>query len=199
MSAASLSALIAATSTDSDSSGLGRNIFYVVAVVIIGALVALWGRRRARATVAAATDGAVDNFAFVIAPAPPIAAKVAELRALLGAEPLTGRLTRYSRIAVTANATALTISEKKLGPIVVVPVEDIASLEMRIATFVPHGVIIPRKFPAVWLTVRHNDTEIEVALTPIVNAYDKVSEAHAEALANELRTRLAPTPQPTAG
>jgi hypothetical protein len=165
-------------------------ILRIVAVTLTVAAFGWFFARRARKSREAATGGRADGFAFIIAPAPPLADKVAELRSLVGETSPAPRITRYSRLAVAADERGLTINDAKAGPLVTVPVSDIVSIEARPATLKPAGTLIATTFPAVWLEARRGDAQVSVALAPIVGAYNKVSPAEAQTIAMEITTRL---------
>lgn len=181
---------IAAASTAADDSGPGSFIFIAVAIALAGAVTTLIFRRRSQASKDAATGGVADVFAFIIAPAPPLADRVAELRTLVGETTAPPRMTRYTRPVVVGNYVALTISDKKAGALVTIPASYVVSIEARPVALKPHGTLIATSYPAVWVTVRRDATEVSVALAPIVAPYDKVSPAEAQALATELAIRL---------
>ncbi|MDY0910476.1 hypothetical protein [Microbacterium sp. CFBP9034] len=92
-----------------------------------------------------------------------------------------------------AATDSLTIRDKKIGEIVSIPLKDIVSIEARDASLTPKGTFLPRTYPSLWITVRRDDVELAVALTPIVGAYDRVSQSDAAAMAAELNSHLAAT------
>lgn len=184
------SALILAASTSDEGVSIG---FYVILFALLGLVVIVMRRffaGRAKTSVDGVTGDAPDALAIRIAPAPPFPDDVARLRALVGDASPEPRITRYTVPVVTVDSDALVVRDKKIGHIVSVPLTDIASVKARVTPIKPKGTIVTRKYPALVLTVTRNGTDLPVALTPVVGAYDKIAVSDAEALAAELTARL---------
>lgn len=185
-----VSALISAVSTAEEDSGSGGFIFIAVAIAIAVAISAVVFNRRNRKTVEEATGGAADSFAFVIAPAHPLAETLEQLRSLLGSVTPAPAITRYSRPVVTVDATGVTISDKRLGELASIPVADIARIDSRATTIKPHGLLYSRTFQAVFITARRGAETVEIGLPPVAGAYDSVTAAQAQAIAAEVARRI---------
>ncbi|TXK17277.1 hypothetical protein [Homoserinibacter sp. GY 40078] len=95
------------------------------------------------------------------------------------------RITRYTRPVVVADPSSLVISTKHRA-FLTIPASSIVSIDSGIEALRPKGVIGPRKFPAVRVSVRRGDETATIALPPITGMYDKVRQADAAALAAEL-------------
>ncbi|MGV8885305.1 MAG: hypothetical protein ACOH1T_06910 [Microbacteriaceae bacterium] len=109
--------LIAAATDGDDDSGV--TIGFFVATAIITSLIAVAFSRyfanRQAASAAAATEGTVDSFAVVLAPAQPFDAAVHQIRDLVGEPTPPSRITRYTVPLVTKTHGGLTLSDKKIG------------------------------------------------------------------------------------
>lgn len=187
-----ISSVFAESTSSSDGS---VDIFFYVILFVLLSLVVLVMKwifaRRAKAKVAGTASGASDGRAIRIAPAPPFPDDVARVRALLGVTSPAPRITRYTVPVVVTDANALTIRDKKIGEIVSIPLNDIVSVEARDAAIAPKGTFLARTYPSLWVTVRRDTSELAVALTPIVGAYNKVGQADVETMAAELAARAA--------
>ena len=191
---ARISLVFAQSGTASDASvDFSFYVVLFVGLAVVAIIMRASFTRRAKRRVADTVTGASNGPAIRIAPAPPFPEDVARLRALLGESTPQPRISRYTVPIVTADSGSLTIRDKKLGVIVSIPLNDIASIEARDASITPKGTILPRTYPSLCVTVRRGTTELTVALTPIVGAYDKVRPSDVEAMAAELHARLATT------
>ncbi|QIG39399.1 hypothetical protein G5T42_07810 [Microbacterium sp. 4R-513] len=186
--------VIAQSGTPSGATVDFSSYIIVFASVAIAAIVgkAIFARR-AKASVASTVPGATAGAAIRIAPAPPFPADVARLRALLGQPTPAPRITRYTIPVVTVDNRSLIIRDKKIGEILVIPLEDIASIEARDASLRPKGTFLSRTYPSLWVTVRRGTTELTVPLTPLVGAYDKARPSDVAAMAAELNAHLQPS------
>ena len=168
-------------------------VFYIILAVGIGLVTFFSNRiaqRKSRKSLTAATDGLVDGYTAIIAPAPPFPDAIRRMRDLLAETTPEPRITRYTRGVVLADSTGLTISDEKNGTFLTIPAADIVSIEARMATIKPRGVIIPRRFPAALVKVRRSGAEAEIALVPIVGTYNKVTPVEAATFAAELSSRV---------
>ena len=176
----------------SDSEGTSP-VFYVIMAAIFALITFVMNRivqRKSRKSLTAATDGLVDGYTAIIAPAPPFPDAIRRMRDLFAETTPEPRITRYTRGVVLANSTGLTISDKKNGTFLTIPAADIVSIEARTATIKPRGLILPREFPAALVTVRRSGAEAEIALVPIVGTYNKVTPAEAATFAAELSSHV---------
>jgi len=168
-------------------------VFYIILAVGIGLVTFFSNRiaqRKSRKSLTAATDGLVDGYTAIIAPAPPFPDAIRRMRDLLAETTPEPRITRYTRGVVLADSTGLTISDEKNGTFLTIPAADIVSIEARTATIKPRGVIIPRRFPAALVKVRRSGAEAEIALVPIVGTYNKVTLVEAATFAAELSSHV---------
>ena len=180
----------AATVSTADDDGPGRYIFLAVGLAIAATVTAAVYRRRDRKSTAAATGGSADTLAFVIVPASPLAEHIAQVRTVLGeTEPPTA-FTRYARPVVTVNESELVISDKKFGVLATIPLTAIARVDARAEKVRPKGVVYPRTFQAVGVTVAHGGAETRMVLAPVVGAYESVTAAEAGALASAMASRI---------
>lgn len=170
----------------------------IVGPLIIGVFVGLAAlatsavfSRRNRKTVEAAAEEVEGGLVFIVAPAPPLPESLDALRAAFGEGPVTPALTRYSHPVITANGDGIEIRDKKGNHLVTLDRTEIVSIDARPATIKPKGTILARTWPSIWITARRGTAEATVALTPIVGAYTPLSAKDAEALAAELRRRVA--------
>jgi hypothetical protein len=189
MSVFVLSAIVAASSSGDDI-GFARYLIPGISVAIGFAIIGWIFSRRTKANAAAAMGAAPDVLGFSIAPARPLADTIAQLRELVGDTSAAPKITRYSRPFVTVDASGLKISEKKTGAYLTVPAADIALVEAGPAKHRHQAAFVANTYPSIWLTVRHGAAEAKVAIAPIVGVYDKISRAHALALAAEISARL---------
>ena len=186
----STSTFLAAASTEDASSPFVGFVLLVLGVGLGSFIVTRFFSRKSREAVDSATGGAVDTFAVLVAPAPPFPDAIAALRALVGETSPAPQITRYTKPVVTVGSVGLTISDKKLGTLLTIPVADISGIESKPATIRPKGTILPRVFPAIWVSAKRGTAEASIALAPIVGAYTKVSPARAQAIATELAAKL---------
>ena len=165
-------------------------LFIFVAIALAAAMMSWIFSRRSKASKDAATGGVADSFAVVIAPAPPLAENIARLRELVGETSPEPKITRYTRPVVTADERGLTVSDKKLGAFLTIPAADIVSVEARPTSLRPQGTLVATSYPSVWVSVRRGDLAHSAAFTPIVGAYNKVTDAEASSIASTLSARL---------
>ena len=185
----SVAQLVYASSTETDDSDPMGFIILAVAIALASVIMGAVLRRRARKTIASATEGVENAFAFVIAPAHPLTESVERLRALIG-DDSTVAISRYSRLTVVAEASGLSITDKKAGRVLTIPSADIVSIEARKASIKPHGLPYSRTFPAVWVGVQRGATVLEVALAPLSGGYDPITMGETQALVTGLVARL---------
>lgn len=162
-----------------------------VAVAIGVVIMTSFFGRRARASSDAVTGGNPHAFSFTIAPAPPLAETIARLRELFGETGPAPTITRYTRTAVAVIDGALVFGDRTFGRFLTIPAEDVVSVDAGPVTLKPHGMLYASTFPSVLLRVRHHDTDVDLAIAPILGAYDKVSPTQAQSIAAELTNRLA--------
>lgn len=172
-----------------DGSGVPATIARVVTVVVSLAILSWLFRPYNKRARKAATGGAANAFAVNIAPLPSLKSAIAELREMVGEGSPEPNINRYKRPVMTADASGLTISERKSGRWVIVPATDIVSLEARIVPMKQLGATI--KMPSVWLTARRGGgAEVSVAIAPLVGAGGKAAQAQLQEIVNELSTRI---------
>jgi hypothetical protein len=169
--------------------------YLIMAVILTGVTVLMkkFFSKRAEGKISAvvgANESEAPALAVRIAPAPPFPENITQLRALLGDTSPAPKITRYTVPVITADDTALTIADKKLGQIVSIPAANISSIEAQIAGMKPKGTFITRKYHSLWVTVTSNGQHVAVPFTPLTGAYDQLPESTVAALANELRQRL---------
>jgi FtsH-binding integral membrane protein len=198
----STAALVSASASSSQTSPVFYIVMAVSIFIVFGIMRAISARRDQRhmgaAGVATGDVAGIESalpegpqpMAVLVAPAPPFDAVVLRLRDLLEEATPAPKITRYTRPIVMVYDHSLSITEKKGGVFLTIPAVDIVSVTSGPATIKPRGTILPRKFPAVHVTVRRGEAEETLALVPITGMYDKVTLRQADAIATEIGQRL---------
>ncbi len=177
--------LLAAATAEEDSPYVGP-IFIGLGVGIAVLVTSLYYGRKARRSAEAAAGVAENALVFNLSPAPLLVETIAKLRALYGVPARMPRVARTTRPAVTVTAVELTITEGKLGTLISIPAADIVS----IAAGTSKATFAAPKYPSVLIGVRHADTEILLALPPLLGGTQPIKPPMAQQLASEISARL---------